>query len=342
MAFTLKDAKEHVFRDVAGGSDMDSGLVVHRINQAVNALLKMQYADGEFGEWYVRTRGNRLLLPPDIQTAELITAYDSPVPVQAQWYRYMRHRVPCRSWQSCTPLEVHDMGDGHVTDAPLPCEQLLVAFSLHGEGAVPAESPGGVIYIQGRDANGIKIFSQDGSRTIDGVHLKISDTRPRMSEWAGHKVLCQQVTHVYKDETKWPVMVAGYVPPTDATDPDDEALLTPICTLMPWETSISRRLYEFSGHAPPEVRVFGRARYRPLRHDHEPLLIQDLEGILQAIFKLEAESRGDTGVAAYHKKQARESIDKSLDRSIGTTQTPLDMRIELPHGFGIMNGISNL
>lgn len=341
MAITLKDAQDHVFADVAGGSTPTNPLVTMRINQAIIYLLNQQYAAGEFGEWRVKTRDGFLLLPPDIEVAELITVCEQPTPINAQWYRYMRHRVPYQDFCRCQGMEVDDLGDGHVTDTELPCDQLIVAYSERPLGVDPPETVGQQIYIQGKEENGRPVFSHHKGAATNGIRLDIHDTKPRMSAWEGREVKLKTISHVHKPETVWPVTVAGYIPPDDPEDADDAAILTPLCTLMPWETSISRRLYKLSVRNATEVQIFGRARYRPAKAPHEPLLIQNLEAIRQGVFKIEAETRGETNVASYHMQQANMSIDKSLDRNNGATQTPI-YDFQLPEGYGLGTGLESL
>lgn len=350
MAFTLADAQQHVFRDVKKGqASPDSQVVTDQVNRAILGLLTSAYAKGEFGEWVVKVRPDRrtILLPPEIETADLISLDGlngrNPIKVRMVWYRYLRHRCPSEELAQCAPLEADDLGDGYVTDTELDCAYRLMAYSER-----PAEAPaepndhGARVYIRGLDGDGKTIFTQEENGTVEGAYLDILKDRPRVTVYKNDvQVYFKEITHFSKPETRWPVTIAA----VDFGQTDictNQVNWTPLATAMPWETSISRRKYRLDAPLPKgydAVHVFGRARYRPARHKTDVLLIQNLEAIRQGVLRLEAESEGDVGKIRHFDGASRGHLDEGLKRHNGNNQEPA---LEYGFGYTIGGGLSNL
>lgn len=350
MAYTLADARLHVARDVKGGMLPDDPLVTDQINRAILGLLTSQYGKGEFGEWIVKigADGRSILLPPEIETADLISLDGiegrNPIKPRMIWYRYLRHRCPADSIDKCVPVEADDMGDGHVTDVELTCPYRLMAYSERPTEAPAVPNDSGVrVYVRGRDGEGNTIYTQEEETAVEGAYLDLLPDRPRVTAYADNiQIYFQELTHFSKPETRWPVTIAAVSFGTTDIG-TNQVNYTPLVTAMPWETSVSRRLYRLNKAAPEgttHVHVFGRARYRPAKHPSDILLIQNPEAIRQGVLRLEAEREGDVGKIRHFDQSSRNQMDEGLKRSNGNNQEPYGF--EWDPGSTIGGGLTNL
>lgn len=348
MIYTYKDAADFCFREVRGGSSPESALVRDRINQALSEALKEQFAKGEFNEWEVATNtvNRELLLPPEIETAELVTkgCEGGEVKLRPQWYRYITRttsREEIESSSLCMPLELDDMGDGFVTDVALDTPQFVIAIVEKPAQSSNRETEGQSIHLQGIGGDDRPVWDADGR---PGFSLTISDQRPKYSDLPHMSVKVKTLTAIRKPRTRWPVMIYAYEPVTEAQLREGVSpTLIQMARLMPWEESISRRKYAFVGNddIPETVRVFGRMRFRPLQNDNDILPIQDLGTIRQFVMTLEAEREGELSKARYHSQQARRTMDKGLRRHIGVAgqENPIQIHNDGSSGFGDLQNL---
>lgn len=350
MAYTLKDAQEHVRRDVKGGVSATDPLVTDQINRATIGLLTSQYGAGEFSEWVVKIGKDRrsILLPPDIEVAELISLDGlegkNPITVRMKWYRYLRHRCPADRLAECAPVEADDLGDGHVVESMPDCPYRLMAYSERPAEAPSEPNDSGVrVYVRGIDRDDKSVFTQEEDRVVEGAHLDIRSDRPTVTVYENDlQIYFKEITHFSKPETRWPVTIAA-VDFGLTENCTDQVNYQPLVTAMPWETSISRRLYRLNAPAPAGVdyvHVFGRARYRPARHPSDLLLIQNLEAIRQGVLRLEAEGEGDVGKIRHFDSASRSHLDEGLKRNNGNNQEPAGFAFE--PGSTIGGGLSAL
>ena len=341
MIYTYKDAANFCFREVRGGASPESTLVRDRINQALSEALKEQFSKGEFNEWEVatNTKDRELLLPPEIETAELVTAGSAPIDLKPQWYRHVTRTTSRQELEAnaqCVPLELDDMGDGFVSDVSLDTPMYVMAIVEKPAQSSSDEISGQSIHLQGIGGDDRPVWDAEGR---PGFSLTISDRRPKFSKLAHMSVKVKTLTAIRKPQTKWPVILYAYEEVTEAQLREGVSpTLIQMARLMPWEESISRRKYAFVGTAevPATVRVFGRLRFRPLQNDNDILPMQDLGSIRQFGMTLEAEREGELGKARYHQQEARRTMDKGLRRHVGVAgeQNPIQIINDGSSGFG--------
>lgn len=339
MSYNFKDAADYVYRDIRGGSSPESGLVRSRINQALGLALKEQFGKGEFNEWVVATNQDEreLLLPPEIETAEIVIDGTKDIKLRPQWYRFVTRTTRLDDLEgTCVPLELDDMGDGFVQECKLDEAKLILAVVEKPMDSSNSEMKDQALHIQGIGADDRPVWDSEGR---PGFALTISDKRPKYSAMPHMKVRVKEITAIRKPETRWPVIVYAYDEVSEAEMREGVApTLIRLARLMPWETTISRRKYSFSGteDVPETVRVFGRLRFRPLKNDHDILPIQDLDGIRQFVMRLEAEKDGELSKARYHQGEAARSIDKGLKRHLGAAgeSNPIQIVNDGTAGFG--------
>lgn len=351
MAFTLEQAQQHVYRDVKGGTFApDDQLVTDQINRATIGLLTSQYAVGEFSEWIVKLQGDRrsLLLPPDIEVAEMLSLNGldgrGPIKVRMKWYRYLRDRCPFESLSKLAPVEADDLGDGHVVESMPDGEWNLMAYSERPHDA-PAEpnDVGERLYIRGIGEDGKPVFTQEKDGVVEGAYLDIRADAPTVTKYEGINAKFKQITHISKPETRWPITIAAVDCSKTETGCTPQINFQPLVTALPWETSVSRRLYRLDQEAPEGcdyVHVFGRARYRPARHKTDILLIQNLEALRQGVLRLEAEDEGDVSKIRHFDQASRSHLDEGLKRNNGNNQEPAEYSWE--PGATIGGGLTNL
>lgn len=335
---TLGEIRPHAAPLVRGGVAVDSDEVVVAVNAAIAALLQDAYAKGEFSEWTLPVENGVVLLPPEVEVAEV---FASPVRAQTrpQWYRFVRATCPCAYVIDCSTRSViaEDLGDGHVTMTAPTCDTLLTAWAERtGDATAPRELAGLVANVQAVNDCNEPVFSHDeNDRAVPGIRLTIGDNRLTYSKYHGREVRVRRITAVEKPVTRWPVVIAAYEPPL-GTNP---GWVTPLVRMMPWETQVSRRAYRLSDASLTTVTLLGRARWRSAQFDHERLLVGDLTAIRHMLQAQDAELRVAPSLegAAYHQQRAQASLATSWSRHRGPSGEPFPVSFPNPAvglGFG--------
>lgn len=322
----FKDACDFVAADVDGGTDPAAQIVAQRVNQAMQAAVEQQFIEGNFGVWCLPCRDCCLLLPPEIETVEAVTLNDSPAKVRPQWATF-RGFGPC----DVNGFEFRDHGDGYCVDEQPDKPSMLLAMPVMPETSMLHEKEGACIHVHGIGDDGEEVFSHhpvDG-RPVRGVTLAIDSRLPQYSAIGSRKIRFSEVTGISKSETRWPVIL--YAVDDDFAGRIEKGIaprMQFLAKINPWEERVSRRMYQLvncdCACGTTDVRVFARARFRPLRNPTDELPIQNLAVIRHYVRKIEAERAGDLAAATYHKSEALDHANKGLRKHNGPESEPFD------------------
>lgn len=257
--------------------------IANYVNSAQRRLLYAKEAreDGWFGTWAeiafnVSRSTPYITLPRDIARIAAVNICNQPVPVQNQWFEYLRFsngRLP--KDQYCNDRSVirqvlsrnNAITFTDMTNSP----QYIVAY------ITDTSDVGKRTLIQGNDQDGNPIYSLDVTTQVTGTFLTFA------SPSTSSTMVLSAITGIQKDVTVGEVRYYQHDPNTG-----DEILLL---TMQPTETTASYRRYYLHNlpdnccHTGVEdtiqVTAIAKLDLIPVRAQTDYLLIQNLEAIIE-------------------------------------------------------------
>jgi hypothetical protein len=219
-----------------------------------------------------------ITLPREVARLEVINVCNKPIPVQNQFYEYLSFgngRMPKTDRRCAGPeiKEAYSRNNAVVFTEMTSAPQFISVY------LTDAQDIGKRILIQGLDADGATIYSQDNENQVTGVFLALASpsvmTAMTLSDLQG----------IQKDITVGQVRIYQHDPNTG-----DEVLLL---TMEPGEMTASYRRYYFSNlpcgccAAPGatddttvQVTAIAKLEPIPVRVDTDWLLIQNRQAII--------------------------------------------------------------
>lgn len=312
----------------------DVATIADRVNTAQRRLIyaKEGRDEGWWGTWAeivfnVSRESPYITLPWEVARLEAMDVCSFPVPIQNQFYEYLNFgngRMPKESrWAACRDFirqgytRNNAITSVEMTNAP----QYIVAYPTD------AQDLGKRTLIQGVDADGGTIYSQDGPNNVQGVFLPFTPPNSVMTP-----MTLNQLSGIQKDITVGPVRYYQHDPETG-----DETLLL---TMQPGEQTASYRRYYLNGlpcnccvspssNNQVQVTALVKLELLPVTVDTDYLLIQNLEAIIeecQSIRYSEMDSTTAKQMASERHLQAIRLLNGELNHYIGKDSVAVNFK----------------
>lgn len=252
------------------------------IAQIVNAAQERLVTDMNCGEvgWFgssARTVFNvnqlnpYITLPRWIARIEMADVCNRPVAIQNDWYQFIEFGIGLQHTPSCQLLSMYRVGN-FPTAVDIATTNQTVRVFMTDAGDV-----GKRVLIQGEDAQGQTIRSQDGLTPTLGEYLTLG------SPFVQFPIGLSKITGIQKDVTIGPVQFYQVDLTSGAT--------VPILTMEPSETTAWYPRYQITGLPrncchnnllPNTAQITAMAKLEliPVQQDSDWLLIQSLEALI--------------------------------------------------------------
>lgn len=313
----LLDFKLSRFPAVLGNCQGDTPTAAGWVNSATQRLLyaKESNDSGFWGGWsemaFTVTRESPYLTAPrEVARLEHINICSYPVPVNNQFYEYLRFgfgRMPkneCNNTSCLNGVAAYDRGMFPAARDLKPPNKIIRAYITDDSDENKRT------LIQGKDNNGQTIYSLDNGVQVDGLFLTFAsplvDTPTEMSKLTG----------IQKDPTNGPVRYFEVDNVTGA-----QRL---IAMLEPSETVACFRRY-YIDNLPkgcctvddPTVQVTAIAKldYIPVKTDTDYLIVGNIEALgneCLAIYYSEVQTENAKQMAQYHHREAIRLLNGEL------------------------------
>jgi hypothetical protein len=295
-----------------GICDGDIGGLVKFINSATQRLLYAREvgSTGFWGGWAemafeMDPDDPYLVTPYDVTMLEQLDVCTYPVPIQNEFYSYLRFgfgRFPksCSTDGACSLMQGYDRGGFFPTwkDIGATNKKLRIYCT-------DAADEGKRVFVGGSDNNGQRIYSLDGTKQVKGrfYDLAVASGSPSFVD----SVVMSKISGIQKDKTLGQVNFYQ----VDTVTGDAELILT----MEPGETSASYRRYYIdqlpknccNGGDTVSVTAMAKLAYVPVEVATDYLLIPSIEALFnecQSVFFDRMHDGESKQKAVYHHKQA--------------------------------------
>jgi hypothetical protein len=299
--------------------------IANAVNTAQRRLIFAKEAgeEGWWGTWseivFNVTRSTPYItLPREVARLEAIDVCGRPVALNNQFFEYLlfgNGRMPQQDrWRNCwCPRTSAFTRNNAVTFLEMEnAPQYITAYPTD------AQDAGKSVLVQGLDADGSTVYSQNGPRQVNGIFMPLVPPTPSQTP-----MTFSSLTGIQKDVTVGPVRFYQHDPTTG-----DETLLL---TMEPTETVASYRRYYLNGlpqnccYSPNgndlvQVTALAKMEIIPVVVDTDYLLIQNLEAIIeecQSVRYSEMDATSSKAMAEERHKQAIGYLNGELDHYLG-------------------------
>lgn len=309
-----------------GICNADTASAAAIVNAATQRLLfaREMNDSGFWGAWaevaFNISRANPVATTSrEIARLEYIDVCTHPVPIQNQFYEYLRfgfgRRPNCRT--RCGPMQAYDRGTTPTFYSVDPGHIVRVYPGDPGD-------VGKRTLVQGLDANNQKIYSLDNNVLVEGlfVALELPFVDVALN---GATMYFNKVTGIQKDETLAPVTYFQVDPVT--------AEQSGIAILEPGElVSIYRRYYienlprnccnaTDAASTTVQVTALAKLEFIPVKNDADYLLIGNMEALInecQAVRYSEMDTASAKQKEEFHHRQAIRLLNGEIAHYSGT------------------------
>jgi len=293
----------------------DTAAVAALANAAQRRLLYAREAgdEGWWGTWAeiafeVDPASPYIALPRGVARLQNITVNDDPVPIRNQWFEFVQFGTG-RMAACCTKhqIQVLSMNNAvtrvEMTSAP----QILRFYPQSGNDETRR------IFVQGNNASGEVIRSEDNGGIVEGIFLSLS--QPYTETPFG----INSLDGIQKDVTAGEVRIAQVDPITG-----DEVTLH---TMEPSETTAWYRRYKLAswpctGDA-VQCSAIAKLELIECKMDTDYLLIQELEALIEecmAVHYSGTDTSGGKQFAMVHHRNATNYLNGQLRHYVGTKE----------------------
>lgn len=289
------------------------------LNSAERRLIMAKEAgdEGWWGTWaeiaFTTTQLTPYItMPRNVARVEAVALCDQPIDLHNQFYEYLRFgngRLPKIFSEEChkrAEVFTRNNAPGFV-DITGGAKYIVVYLT-------DVQDVGKRVLVQGRDASGATIYSQDGQQPTSGIFTDLQSPSVTVANDSGVPVQYSAITGYQKDITAGPVQFFAMDPVT--------GVQTLLHTMEPSETTGWYRRYYFHGlpydcctlqgpfSACPASVPAGQLQLTaicklepiPVRYDTDYLLLQNLEALIE---ECQAIRYGDMDVANAKAFEAR-------------------------------------
>lgn len=323
----LYDVRTSRLPDEIGLCDTDIVEIARVANSAERRLITCKEAgeEGWWGTWAelafnVSQSNPYVTMPRNVARVEAFSVCNCPVQLNNQFFEYLRFgngRLPKTFMREChqilqayTRNNAPGFQDLNTTTGP----QYIMVYP--GDAA----DVGQRVLIQGRDANGNSVYSQDAFSQPKGVFVTL--TQPfAIAQLNGVNLPFSAITGYQKDLTKAPVQIFQMDPTTGA-----QVLLT---TMQPSETTGWYRRYFFhplpfdcctamgppsgcpTGVPPGQVQVTAIVKLEPIpvQYDTDYFTLQNLEAIIEESIALRYNPMDISQAKVFRAQHHKEAVD---------------------------------
>jgi hypothetical protein len=322
----LKDIAISRLPGVIGKCAGDSASIASFVNSAQRRLLMCKEAGEEswWGTWAevqfsgISSRTPYITTPVEVARIEKLDICGLPTPVYNQFYEYLdfgNGRMPkmCNDsrWNWWSP-EAYTRNNAITFAEPTVSQFYLAAYSTNSDDVASSRR----ILFQGLDANGMKIYSQDGSR---GEYVTLA------SPFAQTNNLFTTITGIQKDVTVGEVQIFQV---------DSAGNQTQISVMQPSETVAGYRRYYLHSLPPNCCAIPGapvnltataivKLELIPAVLESDYLLIQNLEALIEeciAVRMSEMDSESSQKLAMIHHVNAVRLLNAEIGHYLGTQE----------------------
>lgn len=282
--------------------------VISIVNEACERLLYEMKGVGTIVRYNICTNSRCLTWPREIETIEAAAFCQTPAVIRNGWYEFLGDG-PGIADGSCGPcLTLIDRGNAIAFDDITGTGKKLAIYADGNEAA------GARVLIRYYDLNGNKVYTVDGSNTIEGEYLTIPAAGGYT--YSTYEVFPNGLYEVIKPVTKRVIRLYEYTIAGGA--------LKPLAYYEPDEELPSyRRSYipclESSGDScsTMPVTIQAKLRFIPATGDNSILSVSNRGAIRLAVQAIYKEENNLLGEAAMYWQQAIRAMDKQLEHWIG-------------------------
>lgn len=315
------------------------------VNSAQRRLLYAKEAgdEGWWGTWaevgfQVSRSKPCITLPREIARIEALTVCDKVIPVQNQFFEYLRFgngRLPkqCSTWNNwyrCTEAYSRNNAVTFV-DLTNPPQYIRVYVTDESDTSSPSLAR---IFLQGKDSSNNTIYSQDGFYRVQGQFFDFE------TPFLQTPYTVNLLTGIQKDSTNGPIRIAQ-VDPTSGEEID-------LLTMEPSELVAGYRRYYLdslpcfccppatAGGCPPNVpqmvtaRAIAKLELIPVSVDTDYLLIQNKEAMIleaQSVYYSRVDTPQSKLMARDYHQQAIGLLNGELNHYLGSKQPAIELKI---------------
>ncbi len=326
MIYTLKDAREFCAAQIDGGREWFDDHCVDRINEAEMVLMQeVKTIDlRRITRFYIDS-GKTFALPEMIESVMKVNFGTQPGSVRGMGYEFLSSGPGPETDHQGTAagFDLKDLGDHYPTFYPigvLPHRLLAISDD--------SRDFGNTIRVRGYDSFNLEVNSQGPGETIrinvweNNIvgQINASTIMPSNFEY-------QEVTSVIKPKTYGSISLYGF-------DPSNIGNMIFLSRYMPHETQPGYRRYEITSKSCSSscfITALVRLRHVRLRHDTDPLTIQNLMALRYMCQSLHQQVLGNVGQAVTFQSQSIRTLSKQSE--LKTTDEPL-IDFDVDMGFG--------
>ena len=325
MIYTLKDARDFCAAQIDGGRESIDDRCVERINEAEMIIMQeMKTIDlRRIARFYIDS-GKTFALPEMVESVLKVNIDTQAGSVRGMGYEFLDAGPGPETDHAgrSAGLDIRDLGDNYPTFYPIGVTpHRLIALSDD------SRDFGNTIRVRGRDA-----FNLDIAATVPGEVLRIGTWQNDVVGTIDASLLMpskfefQDITSVIKPETYGSVSLYGY-------DPDTFDMIF-LSRYMPYETQPGYRRYEITNKSCTSscyINALVRLRHVKLRHDTDPLTIQNLMAIRYMCQSLHQQVLGNVSQAVTFQSQAIRTLSKQSENKT-TDDVIMDFDVDMSLG----------
>lgn len=310
--------------------------VARQVNAATQRLLynRAVGTTSWWGGWaemaFTMTQADPYLVTPfDVTMLEDINVCTYPVPIQNEFYSYLRFgfgRVPkgCSTANRCNLRQGYDRGGFFPTWKDLtPPNKIVRIYSTD------AADEGKRVFVAGTDNNDVRIHSLDGTKQVKGTFYDLTNDTDGNPTFVDTGEM-NKITGIQKDKT------LGQVSFYEVDTVTSEATL--ILTMEPEETSAAYRRYFLDslpknccdGGETVSVTAIAKLAFVPVEVPTDYLLIPNVEALIHACQSTRY-SRMDDGEAKqkadYHMREAVRLLQGQLIHEQGKEDVAINQAL---------------
>lgn len=286
MILTYGNTKDDLAPFVNSGSNPNSSITLGKVNRAIMNLMLLDDWKLTLQKMRFKITQDHIVLPQFVQS--IITfrmLCGGRGNVFSPFYEFMEAGPGQADFNGNPGIDLEDLGDSWSTFHEIPVEKPLKLIALSSD----IKDTSSTIHIRGEVAG--REITTDGAMGID---LQIMRWQQGVEGMINKDAMVtsaetfREITHVIKPVTQGFITLLGI-------DPDTSEMFV-LAVYHPFDTVPGYRRYKVINHDctnGDSLIAMCRMRYMPLRHDNDPLIIQNLPAIIAMLQAMNAQESGD-------------------------------------------------
>ena len=322
MKITLGDIKTNTARLLSmSGTD---ARVTDYINEAQERLLYKGKWAGTYARYAINSSNGTITWPRELETIESVAVADDPAIVRNEWFEFLESGYGIQDSTDSDAKTLIDRGEACVFSDIAGIDKKLRLYTGHTSDA------GKRVLLQGYDANGDWIRTQDGTSWVDGEYVTLTTT------FVDTNSLFSELVGVQKDDTVTNVKLYE-LKPSDSTT-------RLIAEYQPTESRPVYRRSLIAGLKDSDedrvVTIVGKLRFVPAKQDTDWLMISHEAALKEMVLSIRKAENNLPQEAAIYEKRAVDLLQEQLLHYMGDGAVAVP-RFQNVATFG-GGGVSNL